>query len=87
MKLYNIFLVIYWRAVEGPLYAVELRVFPYLGIVAHHLTVAAADDRSGWAYGCVIDDGMVEGKDLEDLLGFSVEEMYSVTEGDLVVGV
>lgn len=30
---------------------------------------------------------MVEGKHLEDLLGFSVEEMDPVTEGDLVVGV
>lgn len=56
-------------------------------IVAHHLPVAATDNSLSGSHSRVIDDGMVEGKHLEDLLGFSVEEMDSVTEGDLVVGV
>lgn len=87
MKLYNILLIIDRRAIEGPLYAIELSIFPYRCIVAHHLPVVAADDGSSGSYGCVIDDGMVEGKHLVDLPRFSIEKMDSVAEGDLVVRV
>ena len=86
MKLYDILFIIDRGAVEGALHAIELRILPYLRIVAHHLSVTAVDDCLGRADSCVIDDGVVEGEHLEDLLGFSVEEMEAAAEGDLVVG-
>lgn len=85
MKLYNILFVIDRGSVEGALDAIEFSILPDIGIIAHHLPVSATDDDLGGPHSSVVDDRVVEGEDLEDLLGFSVEEMYAAVKGDLVV--
>lgn len=84
MKLNQVFLVANGGSIETPFNSTEIRILPYLGVIAHHLPVLTLDYHLGRANSCTIHNGVIEGENLKYLLSFSVEKMNTVTEIDFI---
>jgi hypothetical protein len=85
VKLYDVFLVIYRRAIKSSLNPTEIAIMPNLCIIAHHLTIAAINGNFGETHSSTVDNRVIQGKHLKNIASFCIEEVNAVAERYFIV--